>query len=46
MKGLQGIIEENKKQYLRTSFPEEFVLYEKYYNHKELLDELSISIYI
>ncbi|HAX93305.1 MAG TPA: hypothetical protein DCY25_05035 [Bacteroidales bacterium] len=43
MKGCRELLKENKKQYLRTSFPDEFALYEKYYNQKTLLDELSSS---
>jgi len=37
------LLKDNKKQYLRTSFPDEFALYEIYYNHKQELDELSSS---
>lgn len=43
MKGCRELLKENKKQYLKTSFPDEFALYEKYYNQKTLLDELSSS---
>jgi len=45
MKGCRELLKDNNKKYLRSSFPDEFALYEKYYNHKKSLDELS-SVYI
>jgi exodeoxyribonuclease V beta subunit len=43
MKGCRDLLKKDEKKYLRTSFSDEFSLYEIYYNHKQNLDELSSS---
>ena len=43
MKGCRDLLRKDEKKYLKSSFPDEFALYEKYYNHKQYLDDLSSS---